>query len=88
MQDDSQQTLQDVMSAKRAYVESEYGSDEFFQAFVIWHNSSLKLSGIEKEENISLIPFYMKGGKITLEDLKTDITKAREFLAKKKEKQN
>jgi hypothetical protein len=88
MQNDDQQALQNVVSAKKACSEAEYGSDEYFKAFVLWHNCSLELSGAERAKNISLVPFYMKGGKITLKDLETDITKTREFLAKKKEAQN
>ncbi len=77
--------LEELNLAKKAYIDAEYGTDEYFQAFIIWHNTSFKLSKkIAKEAVMTLFPFSMKGYEIGLKDLAGEIALAKKFLANKK----
>jgi len=83
VQQNIDQMLLKVEAAKTVYINTEYGSDEHFKAFVTWHNLSLKVPGSIRAEKFGLFPFNMKGGEITLESLRLDIIRAKKFLLTK-----
>lgn len=82
-QEGIEKMLLKVEAAKTVYVNAEYGSKEYFEAFVTWHNLSLKVPRGIWSEKTELFPFNMRGGEITLEDLRPDMIRAKNFLLTK-----